>query len=374
MQNTNAHRALNCGQSIWLDNISRAMFTDGTLKRMIEQGLRGMTSNPTIFEKSIGGGTEYDDQINAALQTGESDFQIYDELTVTDIQKAADMFLPVYRESAGRDGYVSLETNPELAYDSMETVKEVQRLKARVDRPNVMFKVPATAEGFPAIERLTAEGVNINITLIFSLEQYEKTARAFIRGLQSLDKRGGEPGRIGSVASVFVSRIDTLADTRIEARLDAEADPQRKQRLRALKGRIALANSGLIYARFREIFSGQDFLELSKNGAGLQRVLWGSTSTKNPQYDDLKYVDNLIGRNTVNTMPTQTFHAFLDHGKPIETLTGEKSEAKKVVKELADCGISYDNICNTLLREGVDKFSNSFKSLLNTIHQKRASL
>lgn len=349
------------GQSVWLDNINRSMIKTGKLKQMIELGLCGMTSNPTIFDKAISSGTDYDEKILELCEAGKSTFEIYDDLTVRDVQDAADIFLPVYKESNGMDGYVSLEINPRLAYKTEETIKEAKRLYQKVNRPNVMFKVPVTSQGFSAIEELVALGININSTLIFSLEQYINTANAYIRGIKRLLQNKGDVSRIRSVASVFVSRIDTSVDNLLKE----------KPTFASLKGKAAVSNSGLIYKKYLEIFSSAEFKQIREKGGHLQRVLWGSTSTKNPDYSDIKYVSELIARNTVNTMPEQTFNAFLDHGKVKEALTADVSEAEKSIAGLKNLGIDINDVCARLLEEGVVAFEKSFDSLLDSIEKKK---
>lgn len=359
------------GQSAWLDNISRSMLRTGKLKQMIELGLCGMTSNPTIFDKAISSSADYDEKILELCEYGKSTFEIYDDLTIRDVQDAADIFLPVYKESNGIDGYVSLEIDPRLAYKTEETVKEGKRLFQKVNRPNVMFKVPATKPGFSAIEELVALGININSTLIFSLEQYINTADAYIRGIERILENKGDVSKVHSVASVFVSRIDTSVDNLLDQLLAKEEAQKKKALLMSLKGKAAVSNSGLIYQKYLEIFSSEDFKQLRKKGANEQRVLWGSTSTKNPDYSDIKYVSELIAKNTVNTMPEQTFNAFFDHGKVKEALTSNAPEAQEVIVILKKQGIDINADCAQLLKEGVLAFEKSFDSLLNAIEKKK---
>lgn len=352
------------GQSVWLDNINRAMINSGRLKEMIGLGLRGMTSNPTIFDKAISTSADYDEKIKELAVSGKAIFQIYDDLTVKDIQDAADLFKPVYDKTGGLDGYVSLEVNPKLALKTQETIEEARRLCKKVNRPNVMFKVPSTDAGFDAIEELLAEGININITLIFSLGQYRKTAQAYLNAINKLVQKGKDLSKVHSVASVFVSRIDSLVDSQIREKNASES----------LKGKAAVANSRLIFNRFLEIFSGDEFRRLKKKGANLQRVLWGSTSTKNPAYSDIKYVTELIGKNTVNTMPDNTFKAFLDHGTIEENLTSDISDAQTVIDSLKGSGISIESVCAKLLEDGVVSFEKSFDSLLTSIETRAGKL
>lgn len=358
------------GQSAWVDNISRPMIKSGRLNEMIALGLRGMTSNPTIFDKVITSGTDYDDKILELSKAGKSTFEIYDELTIRDIQDAADIFFPVYEESSGVDGYVSLEINPRLAYKTDETIKEGIRLFEKVRRPNVMFKVPAAFEGFKAIEELLSYGINVNSTLLFSSEQYVKTARAYIAGVRKFMEKGHFPGNLYSVASVFVSRIDTLVDTLLEEKASGEKDAQLKEKISSLKSKAAVANSKFIYHKYNEIFSSDEFKALKEKGANPQRVLWGSTSTKNPEYSDIKYVSELIAKDTVNTMPENTFNAFLDHGLVKEAFTLDDSSARKGIDELEAAGIDIKSVCNNLFKDGVKVFENSFNSLLESLEAK----
>jgi len=352
------------GQSFWLDYIRRDLITTGELKRLVEEdGLRGMTSNPTIFQKAIGESTDYDDALHATLKT---DPQInvqdlYEKLAIEDIQMAADILRPVYDDTDGADGLISLEVSPHLAYDTAATIPEVQRLWQAVNRPNLMVKVPATPQGIPAIESLTAEGININATLIFSVTQYEAVAHAYIRGLE----QNPDPHRVASVASFFVSRIDTVVDRA----LDSIGTPEAL----ALRGKAAIANSKLVYRRFREVFYGEPFASQRQRGARVQRTLWGSTSTKNPAYSDVLYVEELIGPDTVNTMPPVTLDAFRDHGQVHPTRLEEVEEAENSLARLAELGIDLNTITEQLQKDGVAAFADSFDQLLDTLKEKRRS-
>ncbi len=358
------------GQSIWLDSINRSMIRTGELQRQIDAGLRGMTSNPTIFDKAISSGNEYDESIRELHKQGKTTFEIYDDLTVRDVQDAADLFRPVYESTAGLDGYVSLEVSPKLAFKDKETVSEAKRLHRKVNRPNVMFKVPATGAGFPAIEELLSSGIPVNITLIFSIEQYIKTAHAYLRGIKRLIDNQGDAAAASSVASVFVSRIDTATDRLIDEKLQASGDEEEKNKLRSLRGKAALANSKLIFRQYMEIFGGEEFRSLHEKGARVQRVLWGSTGTKDPAYSDIKYVTELQGNPTVNTLPQQTLDAFLDHGVIGETLTKDINDAEASISALRGYGIDLDTVCAGLLDEGLVSFEKSFDSLLQTIETK----
>lgn len=362
------------GQSVWLDDISRAMIKSGRLKTLIDLGLRGMTSNPTIFEKAVASGGDYDEQIRDLGRDKRPAFDIYDELTIADVQEAADVFRPVYRETGGLDGFVSLEISPKLAGDAAKTVAEGLRLCRKVARPNVMFKVPATGPGLKAVEQLTAAGVNVNITLIFSARQYHESALAYLRGVRGLLLNNGDPRMVRSVASVFVSRIDTVVDGLLEALIAGEPDPARRNPAGSLKGKAAVANAQLCYADYLGIFASEGFRELQKKGANVQRLLWGSTSTKNPAYSDLKYVSELIGRGTVNTMPEKTLFAFLDHGRVAESLPAYASRAQEVLGALEGLGILIEMVCARLLDDGVKAFDKSLDALLATIQAKARSL
>lgn len=361
-------------QSVWLDYISRPLIETGKLKSMIAQGLMGMTSNPTIFDKAVSASNDYDTHIAALKKKGKSIFEIYDDLTVRDIQAAADLFKSVYDKTNKVDGYVSLEINPKLAYKIKETVEEGKRLYKKVNRANVMFKVPSTDEGFAAIEEFLSEGINVNITLIFSVQQYTNTAEAYIRGIERLLQKGGDVSAVCSVASVFVSRIDTLTDKLIEEKSGQESNIEIKTKLESLKGKAAVANSAMIYKKYQDIFSSEQFKPLQEKGANVQRLLWGSTSTKNPAYSDLKYVTELIGKNTVNTIPEKTLNAFLNHGVVKEALTGDITEAQKIIDDLRGLGIDINSVCKKLLEDGVVAFEKSFDSLLNAIEEKSKKL
>lgn len=368
-------RLRQAGQSPWLDNISRELLRSGELKSLIkESGLLGVTSNPTIFEKAISrpdGG--YDADIKRFIRQGKSSFEIYDALTISDIGKTCDLFLPVFRRSKGEDGFVSLEVSPGLAYEEEKTVREAFRLFQAVRRPNVMIKVPSTPQGVRAVRRLIGMGVNINITLMFSVKHYQEVAGAYLNGLKDLNAKGGDLGKVHSVASVFVSRIDTLIDKRLEGMQEQTRDAAQKTELENLKGKAAVANSKIIYQEFKRIFGSEEFRRLQREGAAIQKVLWGSTSTKNPDYPDLIYVETMIGKNTVNTLPAATLEAFLDHGKVLENSVEEHvEESHRTVESLNAIGIDLIEAGEILQREGVKSFSDSFDSLMRTLEKKRA--
>lgn len=364
------------GQSIWYDNIERRLLTGGGLARMIaEDGVLGLTSNPTIFEKAISGSRDYDEAIAALAAQGRSVEHIYEALAIEDIRQAADLLRPIYERTAGVDGYVSLEVSPHLAYDTEQTVAEARRLFAAVNRPNLMIKVPGTPEGIPAIEELIGSGINVNVTLLFAISAYEAAAWAYIHGLERLTAAGGDVSRVASVASFFVSRIDTAADKRLQARIAATDDPAEQAALRNLLGKIAIANSKLAYQRFLQIFASPRFQALAARGARVQRMLWASTSTKNPAYRDTLYVEELIGPNTVNTVPQVTLDAFRDHGVVRgATVTEGLDEAQAVLAQLEAAGISLDEITAEVLEQGVQAFATSYDQLMTVIAAKRAAL
>ena len=362
------------GQSIWLDNINRKMFTDGSLKKLIDQGLRGMTSNPSIFMNAIAKSTDYDERILALKGQGASAFEIYDELTVKDVQDAADQFLSVYEETDGLDGYVSLEINPKLANEDDAQFQEGVRLWKKVARPNVMIKVPATKNGIKVVTKLLAQGINVNVTLIFSIEQYHEVVQAYIRGLKKLGANDGYLSRTRSVASFFVSRIDATVDALLDKMIVDAPDESVKNVLESLKGRAAVANCELAYELFEDEFVTEAFEALKKKGAHVQRLLWASTSTKNPSYSDVKYVQELIADPTVNTLPTNTLEAVLDHGRAVQALPHNANEAQNIVDELKINDIDLTAVCEQLLAAGVDAFIASFDDLLASIEQKAQAL
>ena len=363
-----------CGQSVWLDNISKAILDSGELKKLIdEDGLRGVTSNPTIFEKAINGSQDYDSALSQLARKGRTVDEIYEALVIDDIQRATDLFQPLFRASKGLDGYVSLEVSPKLANETQRTLEEARRLWAKVDRANVMIKVPATPAGIPAIEQLISEGINVNVTLMFSLEHYVRVAEAYVRGLQAR-ARNGKPLAVGSVASFFVSRVDSLIDKLLEERLSHAIDASEKQKLQSLLGKTAIANSRIVYQKFKEIFGRRAFLELKEKGAGVQRPLWASTSTKNPKYRDVLYAEELIGPDTVDTMPPATIDAFRDHGRVRVSLEEGLEKADDVFRSLADLGIDMAAATEKLQVDGVKLFADSFDTLMKSLASKRESL
>jgi transaldolase len=370
MAKTTIQELTEFGQSVWLDTISRSLIDTGRVKELVDLGVSGMTSNPTIFDKAVSSSSDYDDEIHRLHDLGKSAFEIYDDLTVRDIQDAADIFKPVYESTNRVDGYVSLEIDPRLAAKTAETVQEGRRLHKKVARPNVMFKVPATDQGFGAIEELLADGINVNVTLIFSVDQYVKTAKAFLNGMARLADKHADLSRTHSVASVFVSRIDTAVDAMLDERAAAESKESVRAKLSSLRANAAVANATLIYEKYAELFSGKAFQKLKDNDAHVQRVLWGSTSTKDPAYSDIKYVAELIAKDTVNTMPEKTLEAFLDHGRVEEAVTADAKKAEQTIDELSRFGVDIDAVCAKLLDDGVAAFTKSFNSLLNSIREK----
>jgi transaldolase/glucose-6-phosphate isomerase len=356
---------LELGQSVWLDYLRRGMLQSGELQSLIDDGLRGMTSNPTIFDHAIGGSSDYDDELRTLATSRKSDLEIFERLAVEDVRQAADLFRPVYEATAGQDGFVSLEVSPTLARDTEKTIAEARRLWAEVDRPNLMIKVPGTKEGWPAIERLLTEGININITLLFSLEHYRQVAEAYLRALEARVRAGKVVDRLASVASFFVSRVDTETDRRIEAKGGG---------LLELRGKVAIANAQLAYAWFRDLLKSTSWQRLASMGARPQRLLWASTGTKNPRYSDVLYVDSLIGPDTINTMPPATLQLFEDHGTVRRRLLDDASEAHLVMERLAAGGVDFTDVTRALEDDGIEKFAKSFEALLGVIGNKRKTL
>jgi len=353
------------GQSIWYDNISRGVILKGELKRMVDEGCLGVTSNPTIFEKAISGSSDYDDQIRQMVQKNSNvdAAEIIQALMVKDIQMACDVLRPVYDRTKGGDGFVSIEVTPSKARDTKATIEEVRELWAKVNRPNLMVKIPATREGLPAIEQAISEGTNINVTLIFSVERYREVADAYIKGLERRAKEGKPVDTVRSVASVFVSRIDTLVDD-----LLAKKDPDKAK---PLMGKTAVANTKFIYQAFKEIFGSPRFVAMKAKGAVVQRPLWGSTGTKNPAYNDLLYVDSLIGPHTVNTVPPSTYTAILDHGAPALTVESNLDYARTLLSDVGAAGIDMKWVLQKLEDDGVASFEKSFDGLYKNLIEKR---
>ena len=356
------------GQSPWLDFIRRNILLNGDLKKMIDNdGLRGMTSNPAIFEKAITAGDDYNDIIHAPDAKSSTAMALYEKIAIRDVQDATDVFKTVYTESKGRDGYVSLEVSPYLAFDTQGTINEARRLWKAVDRPNVMIKIPATPEGLPAIRQALAEGININITLLFAQSAYEQVAEAYIAALEARAAKGQDVSHIASVASFFVSRIDSLVDSKIDAMEKSEADSGKKALLESLRGKVAIANARRTYAKYQELVGGPRWKALAAKGAQTQRLLWASTSTKNPKYRDVLYVEELIGADTVDTIPPATFDAFRDHGKLRNSLTENVAGAHKTMSDLEAAGISMKEVTDKLIADAVKLFQDPFKQLLDTI-------
>ena len=358
------------GQSIWQDDIARTMLTTGQLKRTIDEvGIRGLTSNPTIFEKAIAAGDAYDEQILGLLREGNSAGEIFEALEVQDLQGACDLFGPLYDATNGGDGFCSIEVFPDAARNPDATREQARRLWAEVNRPNLMVKIPGTTEASPVIREMLAEGININVTLLFSIQSYRRVATAYIEALEDRVAAGKPIDRIASVASFFVSRVDTLVDKKLDER--SQQDPSLKDRAEALKGTIAVANAKLAYAAYQELFESDRFKALEAKGAKPQRPLWASTGAKNPAYSDTLYVDSLIGPNTVNTMPSKTIEAFLDHGTVERTVDHELHEARCAMAELAALGIDLDAVTHQLEEEGIASFVASFESLISGVEAKK---
>jgi transaldolase len=367
MPDSNLHKLSALGQSVWLDYLSREILETGKLERMMrEDAVVGVTSNPTIFQKALAEGDSYDEQLREIADSGQTDpKEIFLELSARDVAAACDLLRKVWDEGRGLDGYVSWEVDPTLAYDRDGTIAEAKRLHGWIDKPNLYVKIPATQPGVGAIEEMIAAGKNINVTLIFSLERHKEVMEAYIRGVERLVESGGDAATVHSVASFFVSRVDTETDKRLDA-IGGDAA--------SLKGKLAVANAKLAYQNYLEAFSGPRWEALEQKGATKQRCLWASTSTKNPEYRDVLYVEDLIGPETVNTMPEETIVAFQDHGRVAETLTQGIDEARKVLDDLREAGVDYDDVTDTLEREGVQKFTDSLDELKRGIQSKRGEL
>ena len=360
------------GQSIWLDFIERRMVQSGELRDLVAQGVAGVTSNPTIFQQAIAKSDAYNDELTQ-LAGGKADAKtIFETLAIADIQAAADVLRPVYDTAKGQDGFVSLEVAPTLAHDTEATIAEARRLHAAVNRPNLMIKVPATLAGLPAIRQLIADGICINVTLIFSLERYAAVKQAYLQGIEERVAAGKPVDKIASVASFFVSRVDVAVDALLDKM--AQQDPAKADYYKSLQGKVAVANSKLAYRQFEEVFAGPRWEKLAAAGAHVQRPLWASTSTKNPAYPDLIYVDTLIGPHTVNTMPPQTLKAFADHGTPARTVDKELDQARADIAAVTAAGVSLEQVTEDLEVDGVKKFADSFEELLKTIDERRKQL
>jgi transaldolase len=365
MAKSRLHEVSELGQSVWIDYLSRQLLQTGKLERMLEEdAVVGVTSNPTIFQKAIAEGDAYDEQMREVLGEEQDAKEVFLKLAVQDVKNACDVLRKVWDGGHGQDGWVSIEVDPNLAFDTQATIDEAQRLHELVDKPNCFVKIPATKEALPAIEEMIARGRPINVTLIFSLQRYVEVVESYLRGLERLVESGGDLGPVASVASFFVSRVDTEADKRLE-----EAGAPKE-----LQGKLAIANAKLAYQRYKELHSGERWQALEAKGARAQRCLWASTSAKNPAYRDVIYVEELIGPETVNTMPEETIDAFQDHGEVALTLERDVDEAKRVFEQIAEAGVDYDDVVATLEREGVDKFADSFKELLDGVQAKRGEL
>jgi len=360
------------GQSIWMDNLSRDLIESGELKQSIaDKGIRGITSNPAIFEKAIAGNKIYDQAIEAGIEADKSVREIYEDLIFTDIRNACDIFMPVYEETDGLDGYVSIEVPPDLAKKTDDTVTEARRYYQEIDRPNLMIKIPGTPEGLPAVEKAISEGMSVNVTLLFSVQSYIDSAWAYIKGLETRAEAGEDISRVASVASFFLSRIDVMIDDQIDSKLES-ADGDAKAKLEAIKGKVAIANAKVAYQKYKEIFGSDRWKKLADKGAKVQRLLWASTGTKNPEYSDVMYVDELVGRDTVNTLPPTTIDACVDHCDPASRIESNLDEAHQVIDGLKDdaVNIDLDNVMDALLEEGIDKFIKPFESLMSSLESK----
>jgi transaldolase len=363
------------GQSVWYDNIDRSQLVSGEFKRMIdEEGILGVTANPTIFEKSISSGHAYDEQISQLISAGKSTNEIYEAVIIQDIRTVADLLRPIYERTEGRDGYVSLEVSPELAHDTQGTIAEAARFWNMVERPNLMIKIPATPEGIPAIYETLRNGMNVNVTLIFSIEAYREVADAYIRALEDRNGQGLDIHMLASVASFFVSRVDTLVDKLLEDKVKATSDSAEQQKLKALEGKAAIANARVVYQDFKKIFSTPRFESLKHAGAHVQRPLWASTSTKNPAYRDVMYAEELIGPDTVDTMPLETVKNFADHGQVHNNIENDIPGSQATLDALEELGIHYHQVTQQLLDEGVKKFADSFHQLFAGIDSKKNAI
>lgn len=361
------------GQSIWMDNLSRDLVTSGELAELIEtRGIHGITSNPAIFEKAIAGNQIYDAAIRAGIEAGKSTAEIYESLVFEDITNACDIFANIYTESHGLDGYVSVEVPPTIANNTETTIQEARRYFAAIDRPNVMIKIPGTPEGLPAVEAVISEGINVNVTLLFSVQAYIDTAWAYIRGLEKRVAAGGDISNIASVASFFLSRIDTNIDDQLDAKIKSGVSEATAIKLISLKGKVAIANAKIAYQHYLEIFNSERWQALAAKGAKPQRLLWASTGTKNPDYSDVMYVDELVGADTVNTLPPATIEACADHCDPASRITTNIDQAQHIIAALTDpdVAIDLDTVMTELLIDGIDKFIKPFESLMASLETK----
>src|SRR5947209_450471 len=363
------------GQSVWYDNIDRSQLVSGQFKRLLdEDGICGVTANPTIFEKSISSGHAYDEQMNQLIREGKSTNEIYEAIILQDIRTVADILRPIYDSTNRQDGFVSLEVSPDLAHNTEGTISEVRRFWKMVDRPNLMIKIPATQEGIPAVRQALTEGINVNITLIFSIEFYRQVTDAFLTALEDRNAEGKDISHIASVASFFVSRVDTLVDKLLEDKIKATSDSAEQQMLKSLEGKAAIANARLVYQDFKSIFGSPRFESLKQAGARVQRPLWASTSTKNPAYRDVLYAEELIGPDTVDTMPLETIENFRDHGQVRNSVEDNIPEAHAVFDSLEKVGIHYDQVTQQLQDEGVQKFADAFHKLFEGIGSKQKAI
>jgi transaldolase len=365
------------GQSIWMDNLSRDIIQSGELADMIQtRGLLGITSNPAIFEKAIAGNKIYDADIEAGIRSGKSLMEIYEDLAFSDIQAACDIFRPVYDSSNGVDGYVSLEVPPNIAHDTEQTVLEARRYSAAINRPNVMIKIPGTAAGLAAVEQVIGSGINVNVTLLFAVESYVETAAAYIRGLERALANGHDLSKIASVASFFLSRIDSNIDARLDSKIKTADNPTTQAKLQSIKGKVAIANAKIAYQEYKKVIAGDRWMALAEKGARVQRLLWASTSTKDPAYSDVMYVDELIGTDTVNTLPPATIEACADHCDAASRVETGVIDAYALIDSLddADVDIDLDTVMEELMTDGIDKFVQPFNALMQSLEDKMQRL
>jgi len=363
------------GQSVWYDNIDRTQLVSGQFKQMLEEdGIQGVTANPTIFQKSISSGHAYDEQMQQLISQGKSTNEIYEALVIRDIQTVADLLRPIYDSTEGKDGYVSLEVSPDLAHDTEGTISEAARFWHMVNRPNLMIKIPATPAGIPAIHRTLSDGINVNVTLIFAIESYHAVTEAYIQALEDRQAAGKDIKHIASVASFFVSRVDVLVDPLLDKKIQATSDATEQQKLKGLQGKAAIANARLVYQDFKQIFGTPRFEALKQAGARVQRPLWASTSTKNPTYRDVLYAEELIGPETVDTMPLETVEKFADHGRVRDSIEDDPEGARQTLDSLEQIGIHYAQVTQQLLDEGVQKFADSFHQLFAGIDSKKNAI